>query len=148
MTPEQLEEIPGIGPESVEQLRDAVNAYYSQFETDNAEPAQEAEPAASVEEPAERGEADAGAREAEPGADLRAEGAVATAETPSEPEVPEELLEPGPEPVEARRKPRSSLVRWKTRVPPLTTILKERAPRRKVAANSGVSAARSGLLCL
>lgn len=32
MTPEQLEEIPGIGPEMVEAIRDAVIAYYGQFE--------------------------------------------------------------------------------------------------------------------
>ena len=87
MTPEQLEEIPGIGPESVEQLRDAVNAYYSQFETDNAGPAQEAVPAASGEELAEGGGADASTPEGEP-------GAVFAAETSSEPEIPEELRAP------------------------------------------------------
>jgi N utilization substance protein A len=102
MTPEQLEEIPGIGPESVEQLRDAVNAYYSQFETDNVEPAREAEPAASGEEPAERGEADTGAPEAEPEVNLEAEGADSAAGTPSEPEIPQELLETGPEPAETQ----------------------------------------------
>jgi N utilization substance protein A len=102
MTPEQLEEIPGIGPESVEQLRDAVNAYYSQFETEGAEPAREAEPAASGEEPAEPGEAGAGALEAEPEADLGAEGDVSAAGTPSEPEIPEELREAGPEPAETQ----------------------------------------------
>jgi N utilization substance protein A len=91
MTPEQLEEIPGIGPESVEQLRDAVNAYYSQFETDNAAPAQEAEPAASGEEPAEGGGADADAPEV-----------VSTVEAPSELEIGEELLKSGPEPDEAQ----------------------------------------------
>ena len=32
MTPEQLEEIPGIGPRMVEKIQEAVNAYYSQFE--------------------------------------------------------------------------------------------------------------------
>jgi len=32
MTPEQLEEIQGIGPNMVGQIQDAVNAYYSQFE--------------------------------------------------------------------------------------------------------------------
>jgi N utilization substance protein A len=32
MTPEQLEEIPGIGSELVEKIQEAVNAYYSQFE--------------------------------------------------------------------------------------------------------------------
>ena len=140
MTPEQLEEIPGIGPESVEQLRDAVNAYYSQFETENAGPAQEAEPAAPGKDLAEG--ADESAPEGEP-------GAVSTAEAPSEPEIPEELRRPpvpeapisrlasirpsirrlacpGRSRPKPRRKPRSSLVRWKTRVPPLTTIRKER----------------------
>jgi N utilization substance protein A len=81
MTPEQLEEIPGIGPESVEQLRDAVNAYYSQFETDNAGPAREAGPAASGEEAGEGGE---GA----PGDAVEAEGAVPAAEGPSEAGIP------------------------------------------------------------
>src|SRR5512142_2006242 len=32
MTPEQLEEIQGIGPKMVERIQEAVNAYYSQFE--------------------------------------------------------------------------------------------------------------------
>jgi N utilization substance protein A len=44
MTPEQLEEIQGIGPLMVEQIQDAVNAYYGQFEdspTDGHEPALE-----------------------------------------------------------------------------------------------------------
>jgi N utilization substance protein A len=132
MTPEQLEEIPGIGPESVEQLRDAVNAYYSQFETEGAEPAREAEPAASGEEPAEGGEAEpaasgeepaeggeaepaasgeepaeggeagGGAPEAKPEVDLEAQGAASTAEAPSEPEIPERILETGPEPAETQ----------------------------------------------
>jgi N utilization substance protein A len=102
MTPEQLEEIPGIGPESVEQLRDAVNAYYSQFEADNAEAAREAEPAVSGEEPAEPGETGADAREAAPGVDLEAAGAVSTAEPPPAPEIPRELLETGPDPAESR----------------------------------------------
>jgi N utilization substance protein A len=101
MTPEQLEEIPGIGPESVEQLRDAVNAYYSQFETENAGPAQEAEPAASGEEPAEVDETGAPAPEVEPGLALEGEVAASTSEAPSEPEIPEEVLAVGPEPAEA-----------------------------------------------
>ncbi len=33
MTPEQLEAIDGVGAESVQQIQDAVHAYYSQFET-------------------------------------------------------------------------------------------------------------------
>jgi N utilization substance protein A len=32
MTPEQLEEIPGIGSDMVEKIQEAVNAYYSQFD--------------------------------------------------------------------------------------------------------------------
>jgi N utilization substance protein A len=44
MTPEQLEEIQDIGPDAVERLQMAVNAYYSQFEP--AAPASEAGPAA------------------------------------------------------------------------------------------------------
>ncbi len=39
MTPEQLEDIQGIGPEMVEQIQDSVNSYYGQFET--AGPARE-----------------------------------------------------------------------------------------------------------
>src|ERR1019366_8179498 len=42
MTPEQLQEIPGIDPEMVENIRDSVTAYYSQFE--------EAAPAAAQED--------------------------------------------------------------------------------------------------
>ena len=33
MTPEQLEEIPGIGPTMVEKIQLAVNSYYGQFES-------------------------------------------------------------------------------------------------------------------
>src|ERR1019366_6203211 len=42
MTPEQLQEIPGIDPEMVENIRDSVTAYYAQFE--------EAPPAAALDE--------------------------------------------------------------------------------------------------
>src|SRR5450755_978328 len=42
MTPEQLQEIPGIDPEMIENIRDSVTAYYSQFE--------DAPPAAAPEE--------------------------------------------------------------------------------------------------
>ena len=46
MTPEQLEEIPGIDPQLVEKIQEAVNAYYSQFEEQGQG---EAEPAAAEE---------------------------------------------------------------------------------------------------
>ena len=36
MTPEQLEDIQGIGPEMVERIQQAVNSYYGQFETNEA----------------------------------------------------------------------------------------------------------------
>ena len=49
MTPEQLQEVPGIEPGLVETIQSAVVAYYGQFET--------AEPAAP--QPAEGGEAQA-----------------------------------------------------------------------------------------
>jgi N utilization substance protein A len=44
MTPEQLEEVPGIGPDMVEKIQEAVNAYYSQFDEQGQS---EAEPAAA-----------------------------------------------------------------------------------------------------
>src|SRR5882724_10617888 len=49
MTPEQLEEIQGVSPEMVERIRDAVNAYYSQFE--DSYPPVEAAPAPAEEPP-------------------------------------------------------------------------------------------------
>src|SRR5690348_3973474 len=42
MTPEQLEEIQGIGPKMVEHVQEAVNAYYSQFDLAGQEGAGEA----------------------------------------------------------------------------------------------------------
>ncbi len=50
MTPEQLQEIPGIDPEMVESIRDSVTGYYSQFE--------EAAPAAAEDEAAAETEAE------------------------------------------------------------------------------------------
>jgi len=37
MTPEQLEEIQGVGPAAIAKIQEAVNAYYSQFEQETAE---------------------------------------------------------------------------------------------------------------
>jgi transcription termination/antitermination protein NusA len=54
MTPEQLEEIPGIGPKMVEKIRLAVNNYYAQFEEVAAAPSDAAAvPAAAPAEVAE-----------------------------------------------------------------------------------------------
>lgn len=54
MTPEQLEEIPGIGPKIVEKIQLAVNTYYAQFENAGYEAAPEppGETAAPAAEPA------------------------------------------------------------------------------------------------
>ena len=57
MTPEQLEEIPGIEPELVEKIQLAVNAYYGQFETGGPPAEAATEPAESVMESPEAGAA-------------------------------------------------------------------------------------------
>jgi N utilization substance protein A len=48
MTPEELEEIQGIGPNMVEKIQEAVNAYYSQFEDPAAEEVVPADAAAET----------------------------------------------------------------------------------------------------
>jgi len=62
MTPEELEEVPGIGPAMIEKIFAAVNSYYSQFEVEQAsEPAPDGEveqaagPVSDVAETAEPG---------------------------------------------------------------------------------------------
>jgi N utilization substance protein A len=60
MTPEELEEVPGIGPSMIEKIFAAVNSYYGQFEAEPEQAAEvEMEPvseAAEAEEPAAEGE--------------------------------------------------------------------------------------------
>jgi len=51
MTPEELEEIPGIGSKMVEKIFASVNSYYGQFEPDASAPH------APAEEPVEAGQA-------------------------------------------------------------------------------------------
>jgi hypothetical protein len=57
MTPEQLQELPGIEPDMVETLQAAVVSYYSQFETEQNEaaaaPPAEAPPAGIAAPPVE-----------------------------------------------------------------------------------------------
>ena len=48
MTPEQLEEIPGIGDEMVEKIQEAVVSYYGQFESSPEAEAASAETVAAV----------------------------------------------------------------------------------------------------
>jgi N utilization substance protein A len=73
MTPEQLEEIPGIEPELVEKIQLAVNAYYGQFETGGqpVEAAGGAEPGAAGSEASETTSAQ---KDAEPGLEETASG--------------------------------------------------------------------------
>ena len=60
MTPEQLEEIPGIGPKTIEKISFAVNEYFSNLEAaENAAAVENAETVAeAVEENAEQASAD------------------------------------------------------------------------------------------
>jgi N utilization substance protein A len=88
MTPEQLEEIPGIGPDLVERIQVAVNSYYQQFEEALAGGSQEGATAVPPQAPAGASaeapdEAAAGAESPPSG---NAEGApeAALAEPPAE----------------------------------------------------------------
>ena len=63
MTPEELEEIPGIGPKIVEKILIAVNAYYAQFEPGAQAPGAETE---GVEEPATEDSLEAAPEPSEP----------------------------------------------------------------------------------
>jgi len=56
MTPEQLEEIPGIEPEMVEKIQEGVMAYYGQFESGGEAETAAAEAVEAVEEPQEQQE--------------------------------------------------------------------------------------------
>src|SRR6185295_10601595 len=56
MTPEQLEEIPGIEPEMVEKIQEAVMAYYGQFESGGEAETAVAEAVETAEEPQEQQE--------------------------------------------------------------------------------------------
>ena len=79
MTPEQLEEIPGIGPKMVERIQLAVNNYYGQFEEVGQAPATEGpEPAAEVEVSPE---APAGEESASPEAAAEPEPAATDSDT-------------------------------------------------------------------
>jgi len=53
MTPEQLEEIPGIGPKTVEKISIAVNNYFSSLETGSTEPSGEPAPGEPGESPSD-----------------------------------------------------------------------------------------------
>jgi N utilization substance protein A len=80
MTPEQLQEIPGIGPKMVEKIRQAVNNYYSQFEEAAA-----AEAAGSSIETLQA----IGEQKAEPAAAASTESAEGSVDKPDEAAAPE-----------------------------------------------------------
>ncbi len=63
MTPEDLEAVPGIDPETVEAIQTAVNSYYGQFEASEAAPEETGESAAEA-APAESEEPNPAASEA------------------------------------------------------------------------------------
>ena len=97
MTPEQLEEIPGIGPKTVETIQLAVNGYYAQYE-DQGAPAGEAAGAAD-----ELQAGDDAAGELPPDDEVVEAGAVdepQPGEEPAEAGAADEM-QPGDEPVEA-----------------------------------------------
>jgi N utilization substance protein A len=96
MTPEQLEELPGIGPKTVEKISLAVNNYYLSLDAgqspaagaaagEDAPPTTEAGAADAAEAGAAAGEAAAETAEAQPAAEVP-EGEAAAAEETAEPE--------------------------------------------------------------
>ncbi|HXS95313.1 MAG TPA: transcription termination factor NusA [Candidatus Limnocylindrales bacterium] len=117
MTPEQLQEIPNIDPDTVNELLVAVNAYYAQFEEPNAgdeNPEQNIpdplpvspDMSASEEELAEVQGTDTGSLDTEPGPAGMPEIATETEYPPGtlyDPESPEERFEPGSEQAEEVR---------------------------------------------
>jgi N utilization substance protein A len=97
MTPEELEVLPGIGPESVEGIQTAVVAYYSQFE----DPALENAGSENPEEPV-AAEAQASAEvTGEATADVTTEALGTDPVDLYDPESAEERFEPGSEAAEA-----------------------------------------------
>jgi N utilization substance protein A len=90
MTPEQIEEIPGFGPDMVESIQLYVNAYYSQFEEPAPEAAAQEADAESEAQPAES------AAEAEPGA-AETVAAVSDAEEEGMPPVENQVAGPAAE---------------------------------------------------
>ena len=73
MTPEQLEELPGVGPKTVEKISIAVNNYFSTLDAASAEaPAAETDAAAPEAEQAESGEAESAASGSEAGSQVSA----------------------------------------------------------------------------
>jgi transcription termination/antitermination protein NusA len=94
MTPEQLEEIQGIVPDSVERIQEAINAYYAQFDE---QPAEEALPEEASQEEVEA----AGARQDEGSAESELMAAPEAAEESVEEAEPASAHSPNPASVES-----------------------------------------------
>ncbi len=88
MTPEQLEAIQGIVPDSVERIQQAINAYYAQFEE---QPAEEAPPPAESEIAPDSEPREASAEEAELAVTHSAN--PASLESEGEPDLPSDIAE-------------------------------------------------------
>ena len=89
MTPEQLEEIQGVGPKGVEKIFECVNAYYAQFE----QPVEAAGGQLAEETAADAAEPEPSDAEAEPAADTEVEPVGDTEVEPigdTEAELPED----------------------------------------------------------
>ncbi len=106
MTPEQLEEIQGVGPDMIERIFEAVNAYYAQFEDSQGEssesagtPAEESavssSAASSLEEIAGQEDPDALPVEMESDAPAGIDETTHPPGTLYDPDSPEERFEPG-----------------------------------------------------
>jgi len=87
MTPEQLEEIPGIGPELVENIQQAVVGYYGQFEEPPSPPAPPPENAIAP--------SGSNALAAAPGTNGASEGASAEASIQEIPAATDSAVVPG-----------------------------------------------------
>jgi transcription termination/antitermination protein NusA len=95
MTPEQLEELPGIGPKTVEKISIAVNNYFSSLEADASAPAA----AGNGSQPTESGEAEIGEKEAAATSEVQAAPEAATEGSSPQPEQEgsESVVEEAPE---------------------------------------------------
>jgi N utilization substance protein A len=105
MTPEQLEEIQGVGADMIERIFEAVNAYYGQFEEGQGEAetvsTEAAEGVAEGETVSEQLNVDAATVEAEAAEEVGVIAEPDSSGTLYDPESPEERFEPGSEEAEA-----------------------------------------------
>ena len=108
MTPEQLEEVPGVGPKTVEKISIAVNNYFSSLENAPAEAgqsaaAEEGATSAAETEAATESNATAGEAAAEPVAEAAESAGAAVAGASNEAHVPENETSGSHEPGEQEK---------------------------------------------